>query len=78
MSEERSDGRVLLAARAAVAPILLAATTVAAVAGAVLALLPALFRGRPAARAARRNVEMVIAPPERAASSDTASEPIAR
>jgi hypothetical protein len=78
MIEERPDGRVLLAARAAAAPILLAVSTVAAVAGAALALLPAAFRGRPAGRPPRRSVEVVLAPPERAASDDTVSEPIAR
>jgi hypothetical protein len=78
MSEERPDGRVLLAARAAAAPVLLAATTVAALAGAVLALLPAAIRRRPAGRPSRRNVEVVLAPAERAASADTASEPLAR
>ena len=78
MFEERPDGRVLLAVRAAAAPVLLAVTTVAALAGAVLALLPAAFRGRPEGRPPRRNVEVVLAPPERAASDDTVSEPIAR
>ena len=78
MIEERPDGRALLAARAAAAPILLAVHTVAALAGAVLALLPAAIRGRPAGRPPRRNVEVVIAPPDRAASDDTVSEPIAR
>jgi hypothetical protein len=78
MSEERPDGRVLLAARAAAAPVVLAATTIAALAGAVLALLPAVLRGRPEGRRGRRSVEVVLAPSESEATTDTASEPIAR
>jgi hypothetical protein len=49
--------------------VVLAVTTVAAVAGAVLALLPAVVRRRPAGRLEPRRAED-------GAGSDTASEPL--
>ncbi len=71
MSEARPEGRLLLAVRSAAAPVVLAVTTVAALAGAVLALLPAAVRGRPAGRVGPKDVED-------APDSDTAGEPLAR
>jgi hypothetical protein len=67
----RRPGRAKLLARAASAPVLLAATTLAAVASAVLALLPAAVRRRPAGRAEARGGAEAAAP-------DPASEPVAR
>jgi hypothetical protein len=55
--ERRDDEvRAVLLGRSVAAPLLLAFTTVAAVAGAVLALLPAALRRRPAGRLAPRRV----------------------
>jgi hypothetical protein len=67
----RSEGRVLLLGRSSLAPFVLAASTLAGVAGAVLALLPAVVRRRPAGRLGPRRAEEVVA------TSDAADEPLA-
>ena len=68
---QRRPSRALLLGRAASAPILLAFTTMAAVASAVVALLPAAVRRRPAGR-----LEARVSPD--AAAPEPASEPLAR
>lgn len=67
----RPERRAVLLGRSAAAPVLLALTTVAAVASAVLALLPAAVRARPAGRAGPEGAAEEGAPA-------AAREPLAR
>jgi hypothetical protein len=54
--QERPQPRAVALGRSATAPVVLALSTVAALAGAILALLPTLLRRRPAGRLGpRRN-----------------------
>jgi hypothetical protein len=75
LSTQRPEPRAVLLGRSAVAPVVLAFTTVAGFAGAVLALFPAALRRRPAGRAEPRAADEGAGA---GGGAEAASEPIAR
>jgi hypothetical protein len=73
MPEERRERRAILLGRSAAAPIALALSTIAGIAGAVVALLPAAVGRRPSGRFGPRRAGEFDAP-----APDPAEPPPAR